>query len=128
MIKTDIMESYPAEIVWRGFNFPWCTGFSTSHYRKGLDLFIHREPNEFQPQHLLPILLFNIEANLKNNHLERKVIQIAELTGTIAPEQYRIRKAKAADTQDLNTRLLYDLTRLKRVSATSFLNNFPIII
>ena len=29
-------------------------------------------------------------------------------------EQYGIRKSKAADIQDLNTLLFYDLTRLKR--------------
>ena len=113
------MESDLAEIGWIRFNLTWCTGYPPSRYRKGLDFLIHRYPSDFWPQSLHPILLFYIEANLHNNHLGRKSTHLEESTGTLAPEQYGSRKAKEADAQDLNTRLLYDPTRLKRVSATS---------
>ena len=39
--------------------------------------------------------------------------------GVPTPEQYVSRTSKAADTQDLNTGLVYDLIILKRVLATS---------
>ena len=41
MINTGIMDTELAEIGWRGFNFPWCTGYSPSRYRKVID-----HPNE----------------------------------------------------------------------------------
>ena len=37
----------------------------------------------------------------------------------LTPKQYGSRKYKAADIQTLNTRLFYDLTRLKRITDTS---------
>ena len=40
-------------------------------------------------------------------------MKTSEEIDSIAPEQYRSRRAKVADIQALNTRLLYDLTRLK---------------
>ena len=52
-------------------------------------------------------------------------MQLAESTGTLAPEQYGSRKENADGSQALNTRLLYDLTRIKRVSATIVFYLFP---
>ena len=73
MIKTDIMDPKLAEIGWRRFKFPWYTVYSPSRYRKVLDLLIHKDPNDFRPQRLRPILLFGIEANLHNKHLIQKI-------------------------------------------------------
>ena len=61
MVKTDAMESELAEIGWRRFNFPWFTGYSTKRYRKVLDLIIHKDPNDYQPHRLHPILLVDIK-------------------------------------------------------------------
>ena len=113
MIKTEIMDPDLAEIVWSKFNFPWCTGYSPSSYRKLLDLMIHKDKNDFRPQHLYHILLFYIEPILHYKNLGIKYMQLAESTGTLALRQYGIRKAK-----DLITRLFFELTWLKRVSAT----------
>ena len=46
-------------------------------------------------------------------------MQLVESTVRLAPEQYGSRESKASDTQALNTRLFYDLTWIKRLSATS---------
>ena len=46
-------------------------------------------------------------------------MQLAESTDTLAPEHYGIIKANVSGAQDLITRIFCDLTRLKRVSATS---------
>ena len=86
---------------------------------KGLDLLIHKDPNDFRPQRIRPILLFDVEAILHNKTLRKEVMQLAILTGTLSPEQYGSIKSKVNDAQALNTRLFCDLTRIKRVSATS---------
>ena len=56
---------------------------------------------------------------MHNNNLGRKYMHLLESTGILEHKQYVSKKAKAAGAQDLNTRLFYDLTWLKRVSATS---------
>ena len=52
--------------------------------------------------------------------------------GALAPDQCVIRIAKAANTQALNTRLFYELIRLKRVSATSkfadLISNYDLVV
>ena len=86
-------------------------GYSTSHgaqgnlkiYRRGLDLLIHKDPNEFIPHHLRPILIFCIEANIRKKHMERTEMIKSQELDALAPEQYGIRKAKESDIQELNT-------------------------
>ena len=46
---------------------------------------------------------------MNNKHPRRIATSQAENLDVLAPEQYGIRKAKAADIQALNTRLFYDL-------------------
>ena len=70
------------------------------------------------PHHLRPILLFDIEENLHNKHLGKLSMIITEELGDLSPEQYVSRKWKAADTHPPNTRLFYNILRLKRVLAT----------
>ena len=100
-------------------NLPLCTGYSSKKYHRGIDLLIHKYPNEFIPHRLRPILLFDSEANIHNNNLGKLTMKTAKYLEALAPEQYGIRKAKAVDIQALNTRLFYDITILKRIPATS---------
>ena len=60
MIKTDSLDPELAEIGWRRLNFPWFTVYSPKRYRKGLDLIIHKYPNDCRLRSLRPILLFDI--------------------------------------------------------------------
>lgn len=119
MVRTELDDMELAEIGWHRFNFPWCTGYSPDRFRRGLDLLLHKDPNDFRPHRLRPILLFDIEANLHNKVLGRYTMRNAEAINGLAPEQYGSRSFKAADIQALNTRLFYDLVRLKRIPATS---------
>ena len=119
MVKTEVLDPELAEIGWQRFNFPRCTGYSPKRYHRGLDLLIQKYPNNFRPQRLLPILIFDIEANMHNMHLGRIAMIQDETLDGISPEQYGSRKAKDANTQALNTRLFYDLIRQKRIPATS---------
>ena len=78
MVKTQVLDPELAEIVWRRFNFPWCTGYSPKINRKGIDLLIHKYPNDCLPQGLHPILMFDIEAIIHNKPLVRYARNQAE--------------------------------------------------
>ena len=74
MVKIEALYPELSEIGWRRFNFPWCTGYSHKQYKKGLDLIIHKYPNDCGPHRPYPILLFGIEANMHNKALGRYAI------------------------------------------------------
>ena len=38
-------------------------------YQRGLNLLIHKDPNDFRHLRLFPILILYIEANMNNKHL-----------------------------------------------------------
>ena len=112
MVKTESLDLELVEIGWRRFNLPWCTGYSTKHYQRGLGILIHKDPNNFRPHILHPILIFDIKSNMHNKHLGRTSMIKAENLDGIAPEQYGIRNYKLVDIQALNTRLFNDLIRI----------------
>ena len=72
---------------------------------------MHKKSNNYRPQRLRPILLFDIEANIHNNNIVRIATSKAENLKWLSPEKYGRRKSKAADTQAYNTRLFYDSDR-----------------
>ena len=98
----------------------------------GLDLIIHKDPNDYQPQRLRPILLFDIEANMHKKALGQYTINHAEELKGIPPEHYGSRKAKAADVKALNNRLLYNLVRQKKVTSRSvfadLISNYDLVV
>ena len=102
MAKTEVLDPEIAEIGRRRFNFPWCTGYKPNKYRNGIDLLIHKNPNDCQPHRLRHMLLFYTEQNIHNEYLGRYVMNQAKELEGIAPEQYGIRKPKAAYAQALN--------------------------
>ena len=132
MIKTEAEDDYLAQIGWHASNFPWTTGYSPERFRKGLDLLIHKKPNDNRVHRLRPILLFDLEANMHNKRLGRIAMENAERLQGVADEQYGSRKHKAADVQALNTRLFYDHIRLKRKPATStfidLVSNYDLVV
>ena len=65
------------------------------------------------PRQLIPINLFDIEANLQHKKLGKTTMKTEEELDALAPEQYGIRKSKSADIQALNNRLLYYLKIIK---------------
>ena len=46
MAKTDALDPELVQICRRRFNSPYCTGYSTEKYRKGLELIINKDPND----------------------------------------------------------------------------------
>eukprot|EP00957_Ditylum_brightwellii_P094726 7213784-Ditylum_brightwellii.AAC.1 len=66
MIKAEASDTYLAQVGWQASNFPWCTGYSPDRFLRGLDLLIHKKPNDNRVHRLWPILLFDLEANMHN--------------------------------------------------------------
>ena len=69
MAKTEALDPELSEIGWRRFKFSCCKGYSPKIYIKGLDILINKEPSNFRPHRLRPILLFGIEENILNKLL-----------------------------------------------------------
>ena len=112
--KTEALYTWLPEIFWQIFNFSWWTRYSPKCYQRGLDIIIHKEPNDWWLHIILPITLFDIDSNMQNNHVGRASIIKSENLDGLVTEQYGNWKFKAAETQALNTRLFYDLTRQER--------------
>ena len=85
MVKTEVMDPEIREIGWCRFNFPCCTGYSNKKYYRGIDLLIHKYPNDFRPHCLRPILLFDIEAYIHNKHLGKLTIKTAGDLNVLSP-------------------------------------------
>ena len=132
MVKTEALNPGIAGLGRRRFNFPWCTGYSPNIYRKGIYLLIHKDPNDFRPHRILPIILFDIEANTHNKSLGKYAMNHAEELEVIAPGKYGSRKSKASDVQALNTCLLYNLVRQKKFTSTSaftdLISNYDLVL
>ena len=132
MVKTEVLDTEPAKIVWHRFNFPWCTGYLPKRYRICPDLIIQKDPNNFRPHRMQPILLFNIEANMHNKHLKRTAMSQDEALDGISPEKCGISREKEANIKELNTRLFYDLIRQKIIPAISvfsdIFSNYNIVV
>ena len=87
MVKTEALDPELAEIGWQGFNFPWCTIYSTKHYQRGIRLLINKYPNDWRPHRIRPVLLFDKEANRKNKHIGRMAMIQSKNLDKIAPEK-----------------------------------------
>ena len=105
MVKTKALDLKLTEILWRRFNFPWCSGYYSKRYLRSLDLLIHKEPNDFRTHRIHPILLFGINTNMQKNHLRILSMGKDEDLYVLAPKKYGSRISKASDVQALITHL-----------------------
>ena len=89
MIKTEAIDPELREIGWRRLKFSSCRGYSPKRYRRGLDILIHKYPNDFRSHRLRYILLFDIEKNLHNKYLGKLTMKTAEDLNALAPGKVR---------------------------------------
>jgi hypothetical protein len=59
-------------------------------------------------------MLFECDWNMINNIVSKRTMQLAEITGTIAPEQYGSRQKKSAIQHATNKQLLFDIIRQRK--------------
>eukprot|EP00957_Ditylum_brightwellii_P080911 6154933-Ditylum_brightwellii.AAC.1 len=48
MVKTEAADPLLSRIGWNAFNYPWCLGYAPQCYCQGLDLLIHKDPDDFR--------------------------------------------------------------------------------
>ena len=60
MVKTEVLYSELAGIVWHIFNLPWCNGYLPKRYQRVLDILIHKYHSNYCPHRLRTIFLFDI--------------------------------------------------------------------
>ena len=48
MVKTEAKDDELGRIGWLASNFLWCSGYSSNRSREGLDLLIHKKPNDYR--------------------------------------------------------------------------------
>jgi len=87
-------------------DIPLWTGYSPSHWYKGLNLMIEKSQGNFIAEKLHIILLFEADFNSNNKWLG---CLITEKTWLMVIEQYGSRKKKSAITQWLNKLLFYNI-------------------
>ena len=66
MVKTEALDPELRGIRRLRFNLPWYTGYSPKRFRQGLDLLIHKYPEDYIPHRLRPLLLLGIKTNIHN--------------------------------------------------------------
>eukprot|EP00957_Ditylum_brightwellii_P047340 3596844-Ditylum_brightwellii.AAC.1 len=132
MIKIELSNPILADVNWKASNFPWCTGYSPSRFRSGLDLLIHKRNNENRVNKLRPILLFGIEANMHNKMLSKDAMRRAEACGGVASEQFGSQRNKSAGLHALNAHLFYDHVLLQKIPSTSvfidLVSNYDLVV
>ena len=87
-------------------SYPFQSGFSPARWRLGLDAVIPKKVDNDFIEDSRTILLFELDANLNNKILGKKLMRVAEQERTLAAEQYGSRKNLAAAEQALNKVLL----------------------
>ena len=97
-------------------NIPFITGYSPHRYQHLVDVELLKKANNFFVQSFRTIKLFEAEDNSGNKTTGRDLMWHAERQNLIAPEQYGSRKNRAASTQALNKKLVFDLFRQQRLS------------
>jgi len=90
-------------------NIPLCTGFSFSHWKKGINVMIKMTCSDFNVKKLWIILLFEANFNMNNKWIGQAVMYQAEQAYLLSKEQYGSRKFKAAIYQCMNKQLFYDM-------------------
>ena len=71
IIKKEIMQPELDMTGQKRFNFPWCTGYSPVRCHKGLYILIHKYPDNFHPNRLIHIFLFDIKSNSRNKKTDK---------------------------------------------------------
>lgn len=84
---------------------------------------IPKKTADLKPEKLRLILLMGARFNHNNKLIGKKMMEIGEDKGWLAPEQFGSRKAKSAIEHALNKRLCFDVIRQQRLEAVYIAND-----
>ena len=97
-------------------NIPFITGYSPKRWQRVVNVELLKQPDNFNVEKLRTIMLMEAAWNNNNKIIGRELMWHAERQNLLAPEQYGSRKHRAASTQALNKKLVFDLFRQQRIS------------
>ncbi len=93
-------------------------GFSPQRWKFCLDVMLLKKSGVTDLSSLRTIVLFPVDCNFAFKHVGRSMMQVAEKTKSLAPEQYGSRKKHKAIDLAVNKALTFDiLQQLKRAGA-----------
>jgi len=93
-------------------------GFAPSRWKFCLDVMLQKKSGVTELSGLRTIVLFPVDCNFAFKHVRRSMMQVAERSKTLAPEQYGSRKRHKAIDLAVNKALTFDVLRqLKRSGA-----------
>jgi hypothetical protein len=90
-------------------NIPLKTGYSPERWQKLMDIMILKRSGLTDLSSLRTIVLFLVDCNFAFKHIGREMMRIAEMTGSLAPEQYGSQKSHWAIDLATNKTLTNDL-------------------
>ncbi len=117
-MKAGSYDDLIAEIECDLLNFVLASGYSPERWKKLFDVMILKKSGIMKLSSLRTICLFPVDCNYAFKHIGRKMMKIAEATGSLAPEQYGSRKGHRSIDLAVSKALTYDLFRqLRRTGA-----------
>ncbi len=97
---------------------PLTVGFAPQRWKFCLDVMLMKKSGITDLSGLRTIVLFPVDCNFAFKHVGRSMMEIAEKTSSLAPEQYGSRKRHKAIDLAVNKSLTFDILRqLKRPGA-----------
>jgi hypothetical protein len=97
---------------------PLTFGFAPERWKYCLDIMLMKKSGVTDLSGLRAIVLFPVDCNFAFKHVSHQMMQVAEKTGSLAPEQYGSRKQHKAIDLAVNKALTFDILRqLKRAGA-----------
>ena len=115
--KVGLKNPYISQFDYAMARYPFRSGYSPQRWRIGLDAVIPKKIGNNFIEDSRTILLFELDSNLNNKILAKKMMSSAEERGSLAFEQYGSRRNLSSAEQSLNKVLVCDLFRLERCSA-----------
>ena len=114
--KACALQPYLCEFEAKMRNIPFITGYSPQRWQRVVNVELLKQPDNFNVEKLRTIMLMEAAWNNNNKIIGRELMWHAERQNLLAPEQYGSRKLRAASTQALNKKLVFDLFRQQRIT------------
>jgi Reverse transcriptase (RNA-dependent DNA polymerase) len=92
------------------------TGHTLKRWQQGIDVMIPKKVDSLRVDKLRTIVLMEADFNFLNKVIGKRVMEKAEQSGSIAPEQFGSRKQKSSIHHAVNKQLTTDILRQDRKS------------
>ena len=87
------------------------TGYPLCRWKQGIDVMIPKKSGSNRVDKLRTIVLMEPDFNFLNKLIGKRIMEMAEKAGTLAPEQFGSRKKKSAIIHAINKQITTDIIR-----------------